>query len=151
MNYARERGLLEGGLLAQPGGKQPHDRGNSRIAKALGIDRKQVREARAHGEICEEAKKLIRLNGLDGSVKALNSVANCSRPEAQLAQAQALVVQQRKPARGRSPRNNSQGLANAAAFLELKREWEVLPFQQKFNGAPLEVRRRFIKEILTQA
>jgi hypothetical protein len=62
VSYAKERGLLEGGPRAQPGGKQPNDRGNSRTAKALRMDRKQVRQARKHAEICKEAKKLLRLN-----------------------------------------------------------------------------------------
>jgi len=154
VSYAKGRGPLEGGPRAQPGGRQPNDRGNSRTAKALRMDRKQVRQARKHAEICKEAKKLLRLNGLDYSIKALNSVAGCETPEGQVAKVKALVERQKKrdgsrsrakPKGGGASRN---GLAATALFLELKRKWEPLEFRKDFENSPAEVRRRFIKEVL---
>src|ERR1700730_3301918 len=154
MSYAKERGLLEGGPRAQPGGKQPNDRGNSRTAKALRMDRKQVRQARKHADICQDAKKLLRLNGLDYSTKALNSVADCKTPEAQVAKVKALVEGQkerrsrsRAKSKGGGPRGN--GLAATASFLKLKRQWEPLAFPKNFENSPAAGRRRFIKEVLS--
>ena len=154
-SYAKERGLLEGGPRAQPGGKQPNDRGNSRTAKALRMDRKQVRQARKHADICPEAKKLLRLNGLDNSTKALNSVADCKTPEAQVAKVKAVVEGQKERGSSRSraksmgggPRGN--GLAATASFLKLKQQWEPLAFRKNFENSPPEARRRFIKEVLS--
>ena len=98
----------------------------------------------------------MRLNGLDSSVKALNSVAGCEAPEDQVAQVKALVEGQKKQG-GRQPREQSSpkgggtsrnGLAATASFLELKREWEPLAFRRSFENSPQEARRRFIKEVL---
>src|SRR5258706_7495442 len=149
VSYAKERGLLEGGPRAQPGGRQPNDRGNSRNAKALRMDRKQGRQARKHAEICKEAKTLLRLNGLDYTVKALNSVAGCETPEGQVAEVKALVERQKKregsrlraKPKGGGPSRN--GLAATASFFELKRKWEPLAFRKDFENSPAEVRRRF--------
>ena len=156
MIYAKERVLLEGGPRAQPGGRQPNDRGNSQTARALRMDRKQVRQARRHAEICEEAKKLLRLNGLDYSIKALNSVASRGTPEEQVTQARALIEERQvsdnkelHPKSLKIPRGGRlNGLATTTLLLELKRQWESLPFRQRFDNAPLKVRQRFIDEVL---
>jgi ParB-like chromosome segregation protein Spo0J len=155
VSYAKERGLLEGGLSAQPGGRQPNDRGNSRVARALGIDRKQVRQARQHADICEEAKVLLRVNGLDSSIAALNAVAKFDQPEKQIGQARILIEKRRRP-KGRSSRpqssntesTDSSSLATTTAFLKLKKEWESLPIRSKFEQAPVKARQRFIDEVL---
>jgi hypothetical protein len=155
VSYAKERGFLEDGPRAQPGGKQPNDRGNSRTAKALRMDRKQVRQARKHAEICKEAKKLLRLNGLDHSVKALNSVAGCETPEAQVAEVEALVEGQKELSGSRSrakPKDggpSTNGFAVTTSFLDLKRQWETLAFRKDFENSPPAARKRFIKEVLS--
>jgi len=122
------------------------------------MDRKQVRQARRHADICEEARKLLRLNGLDNSIKALNSVASCEAPEDQVAHVKALIESQKKR-RGRRSREQSfpkgggasrNGRAATASFLKLKREWETLAFRRSFENSPPEVRRRSSKRFCAQ-
>jgi ParB family chromosome partitioning protein len=155
-SYAKERGLLEAGPRAQPGGKQPNDRGNSRTARALRINRKQERQARKHAGICKEAKTLLRLNGLDNSVKALNFVAGSELPAEQVAQVKILIKSQKtrsdaRPRAKSSPKGGTpsrNGLAITASFLELKRQWKPLAFRKNFENATPEVRKRFVDKVL---
>jgi ParB family transcriptional regulator, chromosome partitioning protein len=75
----------EGGQVAHPGGKQPHDRGVSRAAKALGFSRRDVRRSLQIAKITPEAKSKAVEVGFDKKQSKLLTIANENGAEAQLA------------------------------------------------------------------
>jgi ParB-like chromosome segregation protein Spo0J len=75
----------KGGQLAHPGGPQPHDRGISRAAKALGFTREEVRRSLDIAGISAEAKAKAKEHGLDKNQSALLKIAKQKGSDAQLA------------------------------------------------------------------
>ncbi len=75
----------KGGQLAHPGGKQPHDRGVSRAAKALGFSRREVRRSLQIANITVEAKAKAIEVGFDKKQFKLLTIAKEEGAEAQLA------------------------------------------------------------------
>jgi ParB family transcriptional regulator, chromosome partitioning protein len=75
----------KGGQLAQAGGKQPHDRGVSRAAKALGFSRREVRRSLQIAKITVEAKAKAVEVGFDKKQSRLLTIAKEEGAEAQLA------------------------------------------------------------------
>jgi ParB/RepB/Spo0J family partition protein len=75
----------KGGQLAHPGGKQPHDRGVSRAAKALGFSRREVRRSLQIANITVEAKAKAIEVGFDKKQFRLLKIAKEEGAEAQLA------------------------------------------------------------------
>jgi ParB/RepB/Spo0J family partition protein len=75
----------KGGQLAHPGGKQPHDRGVSRAARALGFSRREVRRALQIANITVEAKAKAIEVGFDKKQSNLLAIAEQEGAEAQLA------------------------------------------------------------------
>jgi ParB/RepB/Spo0J family partition protein len=81
----------KGGQLAQPGGKQPHDRGVSRAAKALGFSRRAVRRSRQIANITVEAKVKAIEAGFDKKQSMLLTIADLEGAEAQLAKIDEMI------------------------------------------------------------
>jgi hypothetical protein len=150
VQYAKAR-KRQDGQVAHPlrGGKQPNDKGNSQIARELGLDRKQIRQAKANAGICTEAKALLKSNGLDNNAQALTSVAKCKEVRGQIDRVKALA---RKRAssntndKERKPGRDSD-VAIDLAFRDLKKRWQKLKFRRRFEGAAASARRRFIDEV----
>jgi len=64
----------EGAQHAQPGGRQPEDKGISTTAKQLGMTRDEVRRSRAVATISPEAKRAAKAAGLADNQAALLEV-----------------------------------------------------------------------------
>jgi Bifunctional DNA primase/polymerase, N-terminal/ParB-like nuclease domain len=75
----------KGGQNAHPGGQQPHDRGISRAAKALGFTREEVRRSLEIAGISAEAKAKAKELGLDRKQSALLKIAKQNGSDGQLA------------------------------------------------------------------
>jgi ParB family transcriptional regulator, chromosome partitioning protein len=74
----------QGAQAAQPGGRQPHDKGVSKTAKALGTSREQVQRSRKIASISPAAKTAAIEAGLDSNATALLEVAKEKTSKAQL-------------------------------------------------------------------
>jgi ParB family transcriptional regulator, chromosome partitioning protein len=72
VNYAEKRGLT---TVPTAKGRQPHDKGYSRVADALGYDRKRVTEAYAHHALPDSIKSRVRLLKLDDNRKFLTKLS----------------------------------------------------------------------------
>jgi ParB/RepB/Spo0J family partition protein len=85
----------KGGQVAHPGGPQPHDRGISRAAKALGFTREEVRRSEAIAGISAKAKAKAKEKGLDKKKSALLKIAKQKGSDAQLAKIE--EIKENKP------------------------------------------------------
>ncbi len=92
----------DGGLAAQP-----HDKGFSRLASQIGLDRKQIRQAVRNAGICKAAKDLLKLNGLDNVAKDLARVSAKHEPADQVAVVQKLIS--KKPGKPLGRQKQSRG------------------------------------------
>ena len=132
------------GRSAHPlrGGKQPRNLGNSEAARQLGMDRKQVREARANANITPKAKELLTQNGLDDNQKVLGKVARLKTPESQIAYA-------KKAARSAlAARQKCKASVERSSFSDLRSRWNKLKFRRRFQSASERTRQRFVLEVL---
>jgi ParB family chromosome partitioning protein len=68
---------------AQRGGRQPHDKGVSKAAKAIGVSRDDVRRSKKIAAISPKAKEAAVEAGLADNERALLKVASESSPKAQ--------------------------------------------------------------------
>jgi ParB-like chromosome segregation protein Spo0J len=93
----------KGGQVAHPGGKQPHDRGISRAAKALGFSREEVRRSAAIAGISADAKAKAKELGVDKNQSALLKIAKEKGSEAQLAKIEEIKTSKPAPASTASP------------------------------------------------
>jgi ParB/RepB/Spo0J family partition protein len=73
VNYAKKMKLRKSTLLK---GRQPHDKGYSRVAEALGYARRRIAEAYAHTELSETMQVRVRELKLDDNCKFLTQLAN---------------------------------------------------------------------------
>jgi ParB family chromosome partitioning protein len=69
---------------AHPGGRQPHDKGVSKAAKAIGVSRDSIRRSRAIAAISPAAKKAASDAGLTDNEAALLKIAKEPTPDAQV-------------------------------------------------------------------
>jgi len=69
---------------AHPGGRQPHDKGDSKAAKMLGVSRDNVRRSRMIAAISSAAKEAAKDAGLADNGAALLKIAKEQTPEAQI-------------------------------------------------------------------
>jgi ParB family chromosome partitioning protein len=95
INQRRQAILHEGGQVAPPGGHQPKNAGIKKAAKALGLNREDVRRSMRIAEmISPEAKSEARKLGLDDNQDALLQIAKLP-PNAQCTAVTAIVEAQR--------------------------------------------------------
>ena len=66
--------------VAQPGGKQPKDKGISKVAKQLGVTRETVRRSTEIARLSPSAKVAIEATGLDNNDDAMLKAAK-EQPE----------------------------------------------------------------------
>jgi ParB-like chromosome segregation protein Spo0J len=69
---------------AGPGGRQPHDKGVSKAAKAIGVSRDNIRRSKAIAAISSAAKKAASDAGLADNETALLKIAKAPTPNAQV-------------------------------------------------------------------
>jgi ParB/RepB/Spo0J family partition protein len=92
--------LVKDGQIAQPGGKQPSDKGFSKTAKELGSTRESVRRSETIAGMSPEAKAAARSAEIDDNESALLKVAK-EPPEKQVDKVKELQAQKDSTQRGR--------------------------------------------------
>lgn len=141
--YAKRRAMqLKMEPEAQPGGAQPHDEGNSKIARELKMDRKMIRAARSHARISREAQELLKTHGMDNRRGVLDKVASLTRRE-QIAAIKKIAARQN---RSRIKPDEAIGMVAAAKLSKLKAAWEKLEFRNEREKAV--VAKSFIADVL---
>jgi ParB/RepB/Spo0J family partition protein len=129
--------------VAHPGGRQPHDKGNSATAKALGTSRDDVRRAKAIANISPKAKATAKAEGLGDNKSALLKVAKEKGEKAQVKKVRQLAQQKAKSGNGWG-RTDQRHLDNLVEIFEgarrLKRAWESAtpPARARFISGTLK-------------
>ena len=130
----------QGAQGAQPGGKQPHDKGISRTAKRLGMSRDEVRRLREIASICPDAEAAAKKAGLPKT--ALLKVAKKSAKKAQLKKVAELAHRTKKGSdelafsERREVKRLTQSFDDAQKF---KRAWDL---------ASVIARQTFVRTVL---
>jgi ParB family transcriptional regulator, chromosome partitioning protein len=126
---------------ANSGGRQPHDKGISKAAKALGTSRDDVRRSKTIAAISSEAKKAAVEARLDDNGKALLKVAKVATPEAQIRKVHELA----KPNRASKPELSNK---ERKQLKRLKRRFnDAVERHQTWMQAGKIVRDRFVAHI----
>jgi ParB family transcriptional regulator, chromosome partitioning protein len=128
---------------AQPGGRQPEDKGISKTAKQLGTTREHIRRSRAVAAISTKAKKAAKAKGIADNQSALLEVAKEPTAEAQLEKVYELAKRKRAGKRELSPDELKQ-------LKRLKRTFDgAYKFKTAWIAASELVRDKFVKTVLT--
>lgn len=129
--------------MAQPGGRQPHDRGISRTAKALGTTRDNVRRSKKIAGLSGKAKKAAKRLGLDDDESALLKAAKEAIPKRQTKKVRELAKSKQASRRGSfSPREAKQLKGMKKAYARARK------FKKAWKRASVVVRKKFITTVL---
>jgi ParB-like chromosome segregation protein Spo0J len=134
----------KGAQDAQPGGRQPEDKGISKTAKQLGITRDEVRRSRAVAKISPKAKHAAKASGLADNQAALLQVSKGPR-RAQENKVHELANRKREKKRTLSRDEKKQLKALKRAFRQAE------DFKIAWDGASEHVRQKFVKTMLNRA
>jgi len=133
----------KGGHVAQPGGRQPNDKGLSKTAKQLGISREVVRRSKKIAGISPKAKIAAKAAGLSDNQAALLKVAKESTPEGQAKKVHELANSKQASRRRDLPPDEVRQLnALKRAFAGARR------FKKAWKRATTAVRSKFITSVL---
>lgn len=137
------------------GGKQPHDKGYSKLAKATGYYRKRIGEAYNHASLPKSVIKAILAQRKFNKLVTLNLLAEMKSEEEQLRfirghshaapakkQAGAKIS---KPTPSKPPTSKPK---DSMAVFALKRKWEAAPFRAFYEAQPARARKEFIRQVL---
>jgi hypothetical protein len=131
------------GQLAQPGGRQPHDKGISRTAKQLGKSRDEVRRSKKIAGLSQDAKTTAEDVELNNDEGALLKAAQESTPEGQAKKLHELANSKQASRRRDLPPNEVKQLkALKRAFAGARR------FEKAWKRATTAVRSKFITSVL---
>jgi ParB family chromosome partitioning protein len=137
----RKRG--KGGQVAQPGGRQPHDKGHSKTAKQLGISREAVRRSKKIAGISPKAKTAAKAAGLSDNQAALLKVEKESTPEGQTKKVHELANSKQASRRHALPPDEVKQLK------VLKKAYaRARKFKKAWKCASVVVRKKFITTVL---
>jgi ParB-like chromosome segregation protein Spo0J len=132
------------------GGVQPHDKGNSRVARAMNITTKEVRQAKRRIGICAKAKSLAEQNGLDNNAAALDRIAACTSPSDEVRMANAIINEQRLRKTKQIRKKRSKERQSGTALSELKDAWLASTFRRRFLKADALAREKFAKQVFSK-
>lgn len=151
--------------VAQPGGRQPNDKGISAAARSLNLSRRMVARCSAISELSLPAREAVKNAKLDDDQGALLEIAREERPEDQTKKTEEIA--RRKTGKKTShkglslPEVDSPNTADAevenseridssdADYQSLMTAWKNSPvFAAAWNAAKLPARERFIKRVL---
>ena len=126
--------------VAQPGGRQPHDKGISRTAKP-GTTRDNVRRSKKIAQLSRKGKMVVKAAGLDGDEAAMLKVAKEPTPERQTKKV--LEVANRKHAARRRSL-----LPDEVRQLKALKKAHALArkFKKAWKRATAAVRQKFIED-----
>jgi ParB-like chromosome segregation protein Spo0J len=144
VNYAQKHGLAE---VASAKGSQPHDKGYSRVANAMGYDRNRVKEAYAHHALSETIKSRVRLLELDDNRRFLTQLSKIDTLAGQ-----GKFLDSKQPPSTKSENTKGQGAESKAdpapapkkeAMEALLACWEKSPVKKMYEKQSDEVRQDF--------
>jgi ParB/Sulfiredoxin domain len=126
---------------AQPGGRQPHDKGISKSAKRLGLSRERVRRLRVIGMIHPDAQSSLEKAGLQQNKAALIKIGKVKGRRGQLRKIEELVQSENAPRRG--------DYLLKKRLQELNRAFRKdRVFRSAWRQASIGPRREFIRTVL---
>jgi ParB-like chromosome segregation protein Spo0J len=133
----------EVGEVGQSGGRQPKDKGLSKVAMQLGTTREDIRRSRAVASMSAKAKKAAKVRGIAKNQSALLEVAKEPTAEAQVEKVYELAKRKRAGKRKLSPDELKQ-------LKRLKRTFDgAHEFKSAWIAASELVRDKFVKTVLT--
>jgi ParB-like chromosome segregation protein Spo0J len=130
---------------AQPGGRQPKDKGISRTANKLGITRETVRRSQAIAKISPKAKAAAKKRGLDQNQAALLKVAEENTGAAQVQKVKKLAKKEKSKPTSLSP-NEVTKLNSLKKLFDQAKE-----FKRAWVKASVAVRRKFASRMMKLA
>jgi ParB/RepB/Spo0J family partition protein len=147
--------LDKDGQVAHPGGKQPHDKGVSKVAKGLGVTRETVRRSGKIARISPSAKAAAEAAGLAGNEDALLKVAKEPTPEAQVKKVAELAAKFKAAAkkssgtkRAGTSKANSLSAEEEKVLKKLIEAWtKADELKRAFIKASPNVRKQFLANI----
>lgn len=154
VKYAEEREHLPNVKAVTKGGKQPHDKGYAKLAKATGYDRKRIAEAHAHAALPKSIKKAILGRRKLNTRATLNHLAEMKTEEEQLRFIRGHSSAQRgskatkkigKPTPSKVPKSKR---IDSIAVAVLKRKWKATPFRSFYEKQPAHARKDFVRQML---
>jgi ParB family transcriptional regulator, chromosome partitioning protein len=157
VEYAEEREKLPGVKSEAPrGGKQPHDRGYAKLAKATGYNRKRIAEAYNHASLSKSVIKAILTQRKLNKRATLNLLAEMKVEEEQLhfirehSHAKPAntkpAAKMGRPNRSKRPETNWKDSISVKA---LKRKWKAAPFRKFYEQQPAGARKEFVHQLLS--
>jgi ParB/RepB/Spo0J family partition protein len=128
--------------LAQPGGRQPGDKGISKTARALGYPRDDIRRSRVIASMSEKAMAKAEELELDDNESALLKIAK-KKPNEQVAVAEQLGAKKKGVKKGsKKPKFNKK---DEKSYATLADAWaDATEFEEAFREATENARRKFI-------
>jgi len=155
VEYAEERKHLQNVKGVTKGGKQPHDRGYAKLAKATGYDRKRIAEAHAHAALPKSIKKAILERRKLNTRATLNDLAEMNSEEEQLRFIRGHLHAERsknkpamkigKPTSSKAPNSKR---TDSMAVAALKSKWKATPFRSFYEKQPPHARKEFVLQML---
>lgn len=136
------------------GNSQPHDKGVSKVSKAVNKSRSSVRESLSAAEVTDDALAVLKAAGLDTNQKVCAAVGK-KKPGDQVSEAKEIVKQRKGEQKAKATkklkasRDNIDGSQATSMFKILKDAWKAAPALRKAwkrSGGP--DRDRFVKEVL---
>jgi len=127
---------------AQPGGRQPHDKGVSSTAKALGMSREKVRRLRRIGSISKDVQAAANKAGLGSNKEALAKIGKEKTQKAQLEQVRQLS-KAKEPSRHQDERREKNWMKRLNRAFQ-----KATSFRREWRDASVPARLEFIKKVL---
>jgi ParB-like chromosome segregation protein Spo0J len=127
---------------ARPGGRQPHDKGVSSTAKALGMSREKVRRLRRIGTISKEVRVAANQAGLGSNKEALAKIGKEKTGKAQLEKVREL-------SRAKEPSRHQDERRKKTQMKRLNRAFKkATSFRREWRDVSVPTRLEFIKKVL---
>lgn len=132
------------------GGKQPNDKGYSKLAKKIGRSRKRVREAFQHHKLPKCVRDEIYKNPEINKRTELTKLAKMKTTEEQLEYIQKRLPDARPSKRQARNKPSSRALSmrKLGKFTTLRKSYEETGFKSIFEKQSDVVRKKFIEECL---
>jgi ParB family transcriptional regulator, chromosome partitioning protein len=156
VEYAKEREHLPN-VKAEvtKGGKQPHDKGYSKLAKAVGYHRDRVAEAYAHASLPKSIQKAILARRKLNTRATLNRLVEIETEEDQLrfvrARSQAEPSKTKPEVKIGKPtpsKPQKKKWKNSMAVAALKNKWKATPFRSFYEAQPAGARKEFVRQVM---
>jgi ParB-like chromosome segregation protein Spo0J len=132
------------------GGKQPHDQGYARLARATGYDRKRIADAYAHNTLTDVIKSRIYNVGLADNRKFLTQIAKLKT-----------IAEQKKLIRDRAGQLKSSAIADKRkpraklsednqGVVKLSKFWAKSYFKKTFDREAKAVQQKFLRLLMAE-